>query len=140
MHISERYYVVEWIVLDFDEWTNNFTVSNDVNAAINFSMIDSDMWSLMPTTDSFSYQINWTGPTTMNDHLFLAYISINGTNVNLSDNDNLTGLHFYDFIPQLPTLVIASSSSSSTASTNNVQAEGLDLVVADSYQYQYRVI
>lgn len=132
-------YVVEWIVLDFDEWTNNFTVSNDVNAAINASMIDSDMWSLMPTTDSISYQINWTGPTTMNDHLFLAYISINGTNVNLSDNDNLTGLHFYDFIPQLPTLVIASYSSSSTASTNNVQAEGLDLVVGDSYQYQYRV-
>ena len=28
-------YVVEWIVLDYVEWTNNFTVSNDVNAAIN---------------------------------------------------------------------------------------------------------
>ena len=102
-------------------------------------MIDSDMWYLMPTTNSMSYQINWTGPTTMNDHLFLAYISINGTNVNLSDNDNLTGLHFDDFIPQLPSLIIASYSASSTASSNNVQAEGLDLVVGDSYQYQYRV-
>ena len=132
-------YVVEWIVLDYDEWLNNFTVSNDVNAAINDSMIDSDMWYLMPTTSSMTYQITWTGPTTMNDHLFLAYISQNGTTVNLSDNDNLTGLHFYDFIPQLPSLTIASYSASATAATNNVQAEGLDLVVGDGYQYQYRV-
>ena len=132
-------YVVEWIVLDYDEWLNNFTVSNDVNAAINDSMIDSDMWYLMPTTSSMTYQITWTGPTTMNDHLFLAYISQNGTAVNLSDNDNLTGLHFYEFIPQLPSLTIASYSASATAATNNVQAEGLDLVVGDGYQYQYRV-
>lgn len=132
-------YVVEWIVVDYDEWEANFTVSNDVDAAINHSMVDSDMWYLMPTTSSMSYQINWTGPTTMNDHLFFAYLSYNGTTVNLSDNDNMTGLHFYDFIPQLPALVIASYSNSSTATTNNVQAEGLDLVVGDSYQYQYRM-
>ena len=132
-------YVVEWIVVDYDEWLNNFSVSNDVNAAINHSMIDSDMWYLMPTTSSMSYQINWTGPTTMNDHLFFAYLSVNGTTVNLSDNDNMTGLHFYDFIPQLPSLTIATYSTSSTATTNNVQAEGLDLVVGDDYQYQYRV-
>ena len=132
-------YVVEWIVVDYDEWLSNFTVSNDVDAAINHSMIDSDMWYLMPTTSSMSYQINWTGPTTMNDHLFFAYLSVNGTTVNLSDNDNMTGLHFYDFIPQLPSLTIATYSTSSTATTNNVQAEGLDLVVGDDYQYQYRV-
>ncbi len=132
-------YVVEWIVVDYDEWLNNFAVSNDVNAAINDSMIDSDMWYLMPTTSSMTYQITWTGPTTMNDHLFSAYISQNGTAVNLSDNDNLTGLHFYEFIPQLPSLTIASYSASATAATNNVQAEGLDLVVGDGYQYQYRV-
>ena len=132
-------YVVKWVVVDYDEWLNNFTVSNDVDAAINHSMIDSDMWSLMPTTSSMSYQVNWTGPTTMNDHLFFAYISLNGTTVNLSDNDNMSGVHFYDFIPQLPSLVLASFSSSSTAATNNVQAEGLDLVVGDGYQYQYRV-
>ncbi|MDP6199611.1 MAG: hypothetical protein QF531_02470, partial [Candidatus Poseidonia sp.] len=132
-------YVVEWIVLDYVEFANNFTASNDVMMAVNVSMIDSDMWSLLPTTSSVSYQINWTGPTTMNDHLFFAYISENGTTVNLSDNDNLTGLHFEDFVPQLPSLVLSSYSSSSTASTNNVQAEGLDLVVGDGYQYQYRV-
>ena len=132
-------YVVEWIVVDYDEWLSNFTVSNDVDAAINHSMIDSDMWYLMPTTSSMSYQINWTGPTTMNDHLFFAHLSVNGTTVNLSDNDNMTGLHFYDFIPQLPSLIIASYSTSSTAATNNVQGEGLDLVVGDDYQYQYRV-
>tara|TARA_B100000900_G_scaffold415494_1_gene445587 strand:+ start:300 stop:4298 length:3999 start_codon:yes stop_codon:yes gene_type:complete len=132
-------YVVEWAVLDYVEWANNFTVSNDVNAAVNHSMIDSDMWYLTPTNTSTSYQINWTGPTTMNEHLFLAYIAINGTTVNLSNNDNFSGLHFYDFIPQLPTLVIAAYSASSASSTNNVQAEGLDLVVGDAYQYQYRV-
>ncbi|MEL0331812.1 MAG: thrombospondin type 3 repeat-containing protein [Candidatus Poseidoniales archaeon] len=132
-------YVVEWIVVDYDEWLSNFTVSNDVDAAINHSMIDSDMWYLMPTTSSMSYQINWTGPTTMNDHLFFAHLSVNGTTVNLSDNDNMTGLHFYDFIPQLPSLIIASYSTSSTAATNNVQGEGLDLVVGDDYRYQYRV-
>ena len=86
-----------------------------------------------------SYQINWTGPTTMNEHLFLAYLAENGTAVNLSDNDNMTGLHFDDFIPQLPSLIIASYSVSSAASSNNVQAQGLDLVVGDAYQYQYRV-
>ena len=48
------------------------------------------------------YQINWTGPTTMNDHLFFTHLAPNGTSVNLSDNDNMTGLHFYDFIPNFP--------------------------------------
>ena len=132
-------YDLAWIVLDYDEWQSNFTVSNDVDAAIAHALVDDDMWSLTPTTSSMSYQINWTGPTTMNDHLFFAYLAPNGTSVNLSDNDNMTGVHFYDFVPQLPSLVIASYSASPTASTNNVNAEGLDLVVGDSYQYQYRV-
>jgi hypothetical protein len=132
-------YELEWVVVDFDEWTSNFTVSNDVDAAINHSMIDSDSWYLTPTVSSMSYQINWTGPTTMNDHLFLAYLVVNGTTANLSDNDNMTGLHFYDFVPQLPSLLLATYSTSSTAATNNIQAEGLDLVVGDGYQYQYRV-
>ena len=132
-------YVVEWIVLDYTEWLSNVTVSNDTNAAINHSMIDSDAWYLTPSASSISYQINWSGPTTMNTHLFLAYISVNGTSVDLADNDNLTGLHFDDFIPQLPSLVLSSYSTSSTSSTNNVQAEGLDLVVSDAYQYRYRV-
>ncbi|MBL6887063.1 MAG: thrombospondin type 3 repeat-containing protein [Candidatus Poseidonia sp.] len=132
-------YEVEWVVLDFDEWNTNFSVSGDVNLAINASMIDSDAWYLTPTTTSMSYQINWTGPTTMNDHLFLAYLSLNGTVVNLSDNTNILGLHFEDFVPQLPALVIDTYSASSTASNNNVQAKGLDLVVNDDYQYQYRM-
>ena len=41
-----------------------------------------------------SYQINWTGPTTMNDHLFFTHLAPNGTSVNLSNNDNMTGLAF----------------------------------------------
>jgi len=132
-------YDVAWVVLDYVEWLNNFTVSNDVNVAVAHATIDSDTWSITPTVSSMSYQINWTGPTTMNEHLFLAYLAENGTAVNLSDNDNMTGLHFDDFIPQLPSLIIASYSVSSAASSNNVQAQGLDLVVGDAYQYQYRV-
>lgn len=131
-------YTLEWITLDYDEWLTNFTVSNDVHAAINASMIDSDSWNISNTA-SVSYQINWTGPTTMNDHLFLAYVYLPGTVPNLDTNENLTGLHFDEFVPQLPALVLNGYSTSSTASTNNVQAKGADLVVGDSYQYQYRV-
>ena len=132
-------YEVGWYVIDFVEWESNFTNSNDVNAAINASMIDSDTWYLTPSMTSMSYQINWAGPTTMNDHLFLAFISLNGSAINLSDNTNISGLHFEDFIPQLPALVINSYSASSTSSTNNVRAQGMDLVTGDSYKYQYRV-
>ena len=35
-------------------------------------------------------------------------------------------------------LVISSHSASATAASNNVQAKGLDLVVGDAYQHQYR--
>ena len=80
-------YDVAWVVLDYVEWLNNFTVSNDVNVAVAHATIDSDTWSITPTVSSMSYQINWTGPTTMNEHLFLAYLAENGTAVNLSDND-----------------------------------------------------
>ena len=132
-------YVVEWMVIDYTEFLNNFTSSNDVYAAINDSIVDSDMWYLMPTASSINYQVTWNGPTTLNDHLFLAFLALNGTSVNLSNNDNMTGLHFEGFVPQLPSLVITSYSASSTAATNNLQAEGLDLVVGDGYQYQYRV-
>jgi len=131
-------YILHWITLDYDEWLTNFTISQDVQAAINASMIDEDMWNVTNTVQA-SYQVNWTGPTTMNDHLFLAYIYAPGTVPSLDTNENLTGLHFDEFVPQLPALVIDGYSTSSTASTNNVQAKGADLVVGDSYQYQYRL-
>jgi len=131
-------YGVAWLVLDYVEWQLNFTQSQDVNTAINVSTIDSDMWSLSNTA-SATYQINWTGPTTMNEHLLVAYVYPSGTVPNLDGNENITGIHFMDFIPQLPGLVIDTYSSSSNASTNNVQAKGADLVVGDSYQYQYRL-
>ena len=132
-------YAMRWIVLDYDEWANNFTVSNDTDAAINASMIDSDEWTFTPTTASINHQITWAGPTTMNDHLFYAELSLNNSVVDIDSSDNITGAHFNNFIPQLPALVINSYSASPTASTNNVRAEGLDLVTGDSYKYQYRV-
>ncbi len=131
-------YVLHWITLDYDAWENSFNQSQDVHAAINASMIDEGMWNISNVA-SVSYQVNWTGPTTMNDHLFFAYTYAPGTAPNLETNENLSGLHFSDFIPQLPALVIDGYSTSSTASTNNVQAKGADLVVGDSYQYQYRL-
>ena len=132
-------YSLRWITLDYQEWLNNFTVSNDTNTAINASMIDSDTWTFTPVNSSISHQITWAGPTTMNDHLFYAELSLNNSVVNIDTSDNITGDHFVEFIPQLPALVINSYSASSTASTNNVRAEGLDLVTGDSYKYQYRV-
>ena len=131
-------YVVEWLVVDYAEWLSNFSVSNDIYVAINHSMIDSDLWYVTPSTASVSYQINWTGPTTMNDHLFFAMLYLNGTTADLNTNSNITGLHSEQFTPQLPSLVLSSYSSSATAATNNAQAQGLDLVVGDTYQYQYR--
>ena len=131
-------YVVEWLVVDYVEWQNNFSVSNDVYVAINHSRIDSDAWNVIPTTASLSYQVNWTGPTTMNSHLFFAMIYANGTAPDLTDSSNITGLHNAEFTPMLPSLVISSYSASATAASNNVQARGLDLVVGDAYQHQYR--
>jgi hypothetical protein len=135
---STATYGVAWLVLDYTEWQLNFTQSQDVNTAINASIIDSDTWTLTSAV-SANYQVNWTGPTTMNDHLFVAYVYPSGTVPNLDGNENITGIHLDEFVPQLPGLVIDSYSSSSTASTNNVQAKGADLVVGDAYQYQYRV-
>jgi hypothetical protein len=131
-------YSVAWLVLDYDEWSANFTQSQDVNLAINASIIDSDTWNVSNTV-SASYQVNWTGPTTMNDHLFVAYVYDANTVPNLDGNDNITGIHFEDFVPQLPALVIDMFSTSSNASSNNVQAKGADLVVGDNYRYQYRM-
>ena len=132
-------YVVEWVVVDYVEWFANFNVSLDIQDAINNSMIDSDKWNLMPSTPAVSYQINWTGPTTSNDHLFVTTLSMNGTTIDFETSSNITGEHFDMFVPQLPSLVITSYSTSSTAANNSVQAEGLDLVAGDGYQYQYRV-
>ena len=135
---STATYVLEWIVIDYDEWIANFTQSFDVYAAINASLIDTDAWNVSSVT-SATYQVTWNGPTTMHNHLFLAYTYKSGTIPDLSDNSNITGIHGEEFIPQLPALVIASYSNSVTSSTNNVQAKGADLVVGDSYQYQYRL-
>ena len=63
-------YSLRWITLDYQEWLNNFTVSNDTNTAINASMIDSDTWTFTPVNSSISHQITWAGPTPMQDPLF----------------------------------------------------------------------
>ena len=132
-------YSMRWLVIDYTEFIDNYTISNDTNTAINASLIDSDNWNFTATNSTVSHQITWAGPTTMNYHLLYAQLSLNNSVVDIDTNENVTGGHFVEFIPQLPALVINSYSASSTAATNNVRAEGLDLVTGDSYKYQYRV-
>ena len=71
-------------------------------------------------------------------HYLIVDLFVNGTTASLTDYANITGVHFVDFIPQLPALVIDSYSISPTSANNSAQAKGLDLVVGDGYRYQYR--
>ena len=57
-------YVVEWLVVDYVEWQNNFSVSNDVYVAINHSRIDSTRER--DTNDRFAVLQSTGPPTTMN--------------------------------------------------------------------------
>ena len=135
---STASYELGWYVMDDVLFQANFSQTNDLMMAMNASLVDSDVMNVSGLS-STTYQVNWTGPTTMNDHLFYAHLSPTGTAVDHDSGANMSGVHLSEFVPQLPALVIASYSSSSTATTNNVQAKGMDLVVGDSYQYHYRV-
>ena len=132
-------YDVRWMVINYDTFFDNVTVSNNPYDALNVSLHDSDMWTLTPTTSSVTYQVNWSIPLSLDEHLLVTALSVNGTMVDLITNENLTGGHFDAFFPQLPSLEIDAFSASSTATSNNVRAKGLDLVVSDTYRYQYAV-
>ena len=133
-------YDVNWYVLDYFnylDYLNN--VSNNTAGAYAYATIDNGSISVPAGSQAFSQTINWTGPTTSNRHYLIVDLFVNGTTASLTDYANITGVHFVDFIPQLPALVIDSYSMSPTSANNSAQAKGMDLVVGDGYRYQYRV-
>ncbi len=132
-------YYLEWLVVDAVLFENNINVSLNVYTALNASMIDTNYTSFTATVTSFTTQLNWTGPTTLNDHFFAAILSFNNTTTNHGNGAGWIGFGDVDFVPQLPTLLIDSHSTSSTSSTNDVSVKGYDLVTSDDYKYQIRV-
>ena len=133
-------YTIWWFVLDIVEFENEFLTSMDVDVSLAASMIDQMNTTFTTTTaTSESWQVSWNGPTTLNEHGFVAFLSFNNTQVNLSSNDGVIGIHDDIFTPQLPTMLIDSYSASSTSATNDVMVKGSDLVTGDDYKYQILV-
>ena len=132
-------YYLEWFVFDIALFSNNFNVSMDTYAALNASTVDTDYMSFNATATSSTTQINWTGPTTLNDHQFVAILSFNNTATNHSTGSGWIGSHYEGFTPQLPTLLIDNYSTSSTSTNNDVTTKGYDLVTGDDYKYQIRI-
>ena len=132
-------YYLEWLVIDDVLFENNINVTMDVYSAINASVVDSGNYSFNSTVSNSTTQLNWTGPTTLNKHFFIAILSFNNTATNHSSGTGWVGIHDADFIPQLPTLLIDNYSSSSTSTNNDVTIKGYDLVTGDDYKYQIRI-
>ena len=133
-------YDMRWLVFDEDVFLNNYLVSNSLESALNASIIDESTDTFTSTTENRSYNITWAGPTTTSIHVLLGILSVNGTQVNIDTDENLTGIGDDDFIPQLPSIVISSVSSSVTSPTNDVTIRGQDLVVGDSYDYKIKIL
>ena len=132
-------YTLWWFVLDEVEFNNNISVSNDVELALQASLVDEDMVNFTSTSTSQSWMVNWSGITTMNDHILVSVLYLPTSTLNFTTGDGYIGIHDDLFIPQLPTMVIDSYSSSSTSTTNNVAVRGADLVVGDDYYYTVKV-
>ena len=133
-------YTLWWLVYDTVEFDNNYTSSNDIDLALAASLVHEETENFTSTTSSETWSVNWTGITTMNLHSMVGLLSYYNTAVNLSAGEGYIGVHFSDFIPQLPSMVIDAYSTSITSSTNDVDVKGADLVTGDSYKYQVRVV
>ena len=137
---SNTDYHLWWVVYDLVEFDNNITVSSDVDAAVAHSAVDqANVTFTTNASSSKTWQITWTGPTTLNEHGFVALLSFNNTQVNLSNGDGFVGFHDEEFVPQLPTMLIDTYSTSTTSATNDISVKGNDLVVNDQYKYQILV-
>ena len=133
-------YDMRWLVFDQDLFINDVLVSNSIESGLNASIIDESTDTFTSLTENRSYNITWAGPTTTSSHAFAVILSVNGTQVNLDTDENLTGLDDELFVPQLPSIVISSVSSSVTSTTNDVTIRGQDLVVGDSYDYKIKIL
>ena len=134
-------YDLHWIVYDEDDFITAYLANNNsVYAGLNASVIDEDTYTFTAQSVTRDYNITWAGPTTTSFHGFVAVLSVNGTIINLENNENFTAFGDDFFIPQLPSIVISSVSSSVNSTTNDVTTRGLDLVVGDTYQYRIKIL
>ena len=134
-------YDLHWMVYDESAfYTAYFANNNSVYAGLNASMIDEDVYTFTAQSETRDYNITWAGPTTSNFHGFVGVLSVNGTVINLENNENFTAFGDDFFIPQLPSIVISSVSSSVNSTTNDVTTRGLDLVVGDTYKYRIKIL
>ena len=131
---------LRWLVFHSDDFTTSLIANNDIEMALNASIVDEDTVNFTASGSSQSWSVSWTGITTMDDHVFVALLSPQNVQVNLTTFDGFIGVHDEEFTPQLPGLVITSVTSSSTSATNDVALEGLDLVNGDDYRYRVRLI
>ena len=130
---------LRWLVFHSDDFTNAMMMNNDIEAALNASIVDEDSINFTASASTQSWSVNWTGITTMDDHVFVALLSPQNSAVNLTTFDGFIGVHDEEFTPQLPGLLITSVTASTTSATNDVAMEGLDLVNGDDYRYRVRL-
>ena len=78
---------------------------------LNASVIDEDVYTFTTQSETRDYNITWAGKATSNFHGFVGVLSVNGTVINLENNENFTAFRDDFFIPQLPSIVISSVSS-----------------------------
>jgi len=132
-------YTLWWFVLNNVDFENNYNSTNDVNLALNASAVYQEYVNFTSTSTTESWLINWSGITTMDEHVLVGILYTANSAINLTSGDGYIGVHDDYFIPQLPSLVIDSFSSSSTSATNNVDVKGSDLIPGDSYKSIVRI-
>ena len=100
------------------EWQTNDTTTNSIlgDGWVNFTA----------TATTHTQAVTWSGPSTMNDHLFSAI---------MYDGSTIYGYHEIEFVPNLPGIEISAYTHDANSSTNTVDASGMDMINGDSYQY-----
>ena len=132
-------YTIHWFSIDIDMFVDLFTAGQTINDAFNSSLVDENFTNFTATSNSYTWQVNWSNPTTANNHTFYAGMSQLGTQTDLFSGVGYLGAHEDEFIPQLPSAVITNYSFSVTAANNDFTSEGLDLIVGQTYHQQFRV-
>ncbi len=133
-------YDLVWMVYDYTNFSNAIFSNNSVYDALNVSVIDKNTTTFTALSNTRDFNVTWAGPTTTNLHVFFAVLSLNGTTINLENNENFSAFQDDLFIPRLPSIVISSVSSSVNSTTNDVTTRGLDLVVGDTYNYRIKIL
>ena len=138
MTIGDQY-TIHWITIDIDMLEDLIIAGQNITDAFNSSLVDENFTNFTATANTDSWQVNWSNPTTANNHTFYAAISQLGTQTDLFSGVGYLGAHEDEFIPQLPSAVITNYSFSVTSANNDYTSEGLDLVIGQTYYQQFRV-